>query len=72
LEELLRDIEAGRGKPEDMAVLETNAGFIAAPGNTFCLHATGAMEPLVSALKYFREDFETHIRTGLCRYAQGS
>jgi len=71
LEELLRDIEEGRGRPEDMALLEGNAGFIAAPGNTFCLHATGAMEPLVSALKYFREDFEAHIRTGRCPYRQG-
>lgn len=71
LEELLRDIEEGRGQPGDMAVLDTNAGFIATPGNTFCLHATGAMEPLVSALKYFRDDFEEHISTGRCRYREG-
>ena len=71
LEELLQDIEDGRGKPEDMDLLDTNAAFIAAPGNTFCLHATGAMEPLVSALKYFREDFEVHIRTGHCPYQDG-
>ena len=71
LEELLRDIEEGRGQPGDMAVLDTNAGFIATPGNTFCLHATGAMEPLVSALKYFRDDFEEHISTGQCRYREG-
>ena len=71
LEELLQDIEDGRGKPEDMDLLDTNAAFIAAPGNTFCLHATGAMEPLVSALTYFREDFEAHIRTGHCPYQDG-
>lgn len=72
LEGLLRDIEEGRGEPGDMSLLNTNAAFIAAPGNTFCLHATGAMEPLVSALKYFREDFEDHLRTGHCPYAEGA
>ncbi len=71
LEGLLRDIEEGRGEPGDMSLLDTNAAFIAAPGNTFCLHATGAMEPLVSALKYFRDDFEDHLRTGRCPYEGG-
>ena len=68
LEALLLDIEAGRGEEGDLQVLERNAQFIGAPGNTFCLHATGAIEPLQSALKYFRDDFEEHIRTGKCRY----
>jgi len=31
------------------------------PGNTFCALAPGAVEPLQSALKYFREDFERYI-----------
>jgi NADH-quinone oxidoreductase subunit F len=31
------------------------------PGNTFCALAPGAMEPLQSALKYFREDFEHYF-----------
>ena len=32
------------------------------PGRTFCAHAPGAMEPLQSALKYFRSEFEAGIR----------
>ena len=36
------------------------------PGHTFCALAPGAMEPLQSALKYFREDFERHIREKKC------
>ena len=36
------------------------------PGNTFCALAPGAMEPLQSALKYFRDDFERHIREKRC------
>ena len=69
LEQLLLDIEEGRGQPGDIELLEKNASFIGAPGNTFCLHATGAIEPLASALKYFREDFEAHISGGRCPQA---
>ena len=68
IEALLLDIEEGRGQEGDLEVLDRNAQFIGAPGNTFCLHATGAIEPLQSALKYFREDFEEHIPTGKCPY----
>ncbi|TBL71485.1 NADH-quinone oxidoreductase subunit F, partial [Klebsiella oxytoca] len=31
------------------------------PGHTFCAHAPGAVEPLQSAIKYFREEFEAGI-----------
>jgi NADH-quinone oxidoreductase subunit F len=57
---LLRDIITGRGRMED---LDTLAGLVRmmGPGNTFCALAPGAMEPLQSALKYFREDFERYI-----------
>jgi NADH-quinone oxidoreductase subunit F len=72
LEALLTDIEAGRGQPGDLDVVAGNAAFIGAPGNTFCLHATGAMEPLQSALKYFRSDFEAHIERGACPYTERS
>ena len=68
VEQLLLDIEEGRGKPGDLDLLETNAEYIGAPGNTFCLHATGAIEPLQSALKYFRDDFNQHISEGRCPY----
>ena len=63
-----RGKEEGRGQPGDLELLDGNAEFIGAPGNTFCLHATGAMEPLLSALRYFREDFEAHIESGGCPY----
>ena len=38
----------------------------AGPGHTFCALAPGAIEPLQSALKYFRDDFEQHIREHRC------
>ena len=57
---LLKDIIAGHGRMED---LDTLAGLtrMLGPGNTFCALAPGAMEPLQSALKYFRADFERYI-----------
>ena len=66
VEQLLTNIEEGRGKDGDLELLERNAMFIGGTTNTFCLHAPGAIEPLASALKYFREDFEDHIRTARC------
>lgn len=59
---LLRDLIGGRGRPEDLAILERMTSFLG-PGNTFCALAPGAMEPLQSALKYFREDFENYLPT---------
>ncbi|MBD9249289.1 MAG: NADH-quinone oxidoreductase subunit F, partial [Cronobacter sakazakii] len=32
------------------------------PGKTFCAHAPGAVEPLQSAIKYFRDEFEAGIK----------
>ncbi len=64
---LLEQIEKGHGKPEDITYLEDIVQFVA-PGNTFCALAPGAAEPLQSALKYFRDDFEQHITEGCCPY----
>jgi NADH-quinone oxidoreductase subunit F len=61
----LEAIEAGRGQPEDLEMLETHTKLLG-PGNTFCSLAPGAMEPLQSALNYFREDFERHIKEKRC------
>ncbi|HEY8461018.1 MAG TPA: NADH-quinone oxidoreductase subunit NuoF [Blastocatellia bacterium] len=66
-ERILRAIEDGRGQPEDLERLRFHTEFLG-PGFTFCALAPGAMEPLQSALKYFREDFERHIREKKCSY----
>jgi len=36
------------------------------PGNTFCAHAPGAVEPLQSGLNYFHDDFVNHIKQQKC------
>ena len=57
---MLEAIEDGRGLPEDIDVLQEQASLLG-PGMTFCALAPGAMEPLQSALKHFRTDFDRHI-----------
>ncbi|HVB34762.1 MAG TPA: NADH-quinone oxidoreductase subunit NuoF [Patescibacteria group bacterium] len=69
-EEILWAIEEGKGGPEDIDRLLDICRMIA-PGNTFCALAPGAAEPLQSALKYFREDFERHIREKRCPWRDG-
>jgi NADH-quinone oxidoreductase subunit F len=62
---ILEAMEEGRGVPPDMEVLSAHPGLLAF-GHTFCALAPGAMDPLQSALKYFRDDFERHIGQGRC------
>lgn len=64
-ERLLKAIEEGQGRPEYLERLEFQTRMNA-PGHTFCAFAPGAVEPLQSALKYFREDFERHIAEKRC------
>ena len=64
-EKILGAIEEGEGRPEHLDRLELHTRLLG-PGRTFCALAPGAMEPLQSALKYFREDFERHIREQRC------
>ncbi len=65
VEKILLAMERGEGRPEDMNILDFHTQFLG-PGNTFCALAPGAMEPLQSALKYFRADFERHITEKKC------
>ena len=56
----LQALENGDGQPEDLDMLASHTTLLG-PGHTFCALAPGAMEPLQSALKYFKDDFERHI-----------
>jgi NADH-quinone oxidoreductase subunit F len=62
---ILEAIEQGRGQAEDLQRLKFHARTITI-GHTFCALAPGAMEPLQSALKFFEEDFQRHIREKRC------
>ena len=64
---ILRALERGEGQPGDIETLEQLCRFLG-PGKTFCAHAPGAVEPLQSAIKYFREEFEAGIKTAVQQY----
>lgn len=57
---LLYALENGEGQPGDIEILEQLCQDLG-PGRTFCAHASGAVEPLQSAIKYFRSEFEAGI-----------
>lgn len=59
---MLLALERGEGKAEYLDILQQLTRQLG-PGKTFCAHAPGAMEPLQSALKYFRSEFEQGIAT---------
>jgi NADH-quinone oxidoreductase subunit F len=62
---ILKAMEDGQGQPGDIEKLEYQAWFCS-PGHTFCALAPGAVEPLQSAVKYYRKDFERHIQEKRC------
>ena len=70
--QVLLDIEEGRGTKKDLDTLAFQINYIGAIGNTHCALAPGAMEPLQSAMKYFREDFDHHVSGHSCPYGSHS
>lgn len=68
---ILQGMEEGRGTPGDLELLRMHTKFLEL-GNTFCALAPGAMDPLASALKYFADDFERHIREHRCPWRDKS
>lgn len=63
--QLLQSIEDGEGEASDLELLSMHTKYLG-PGHTFCALAPGAMEPLESALKYFKADFERHVTEKKC------
>ena len=61
----LAAIEAGDGRPGDLEILEHHVEQVRMH-LTFCALAPGAMMPLESALRHFRDDFERHISEHRC------
>jgi len=68
LDKVLVAIEKGEGKMEDLDMIMRHTRWLG-PGMTFCALAPGAMSPLGSALKRFRDDFERHIREKKCPWS---
>jgi len=60
VDDIFRRLERGEGRAADIEVLTDHLEYLG-PGRTFCALAPGAMAPLGSALRHFREDFEAHM-----------
>ena len=63
--EILNRICAGEGREEDLAALERLASGVAAA--SLCGLGQNASNPVLSTLKYFRHEYETHIREKRCK-----
>ncbi|BBI01141.1 NADH dehydrogenase I subunit F [Buchnera aphidicola (Nipponaphis monzeni)] len=61
---ILEDIVQGIGRSGDIEILEELCSNLSS-GKAFCAHAPGAIEPLQSAIKYFRKDFELGINVNI-------
>ncbi len=67
VEEIFNEFESGSGNEKDLQILHDHVDYLG-PGRTFCALAPGATAPLGSGLKYFKEDFEKHIKEQRCPY----
>ncbi|MDI9569114.1 MAG: NADH-ubiquinone oxidoreductase-F iron-sulfur binding region domain-containing protein [Pseudomonadota bacterium] len=64
LHEILEDITLGKGTPEHLVLLEELARTV--KDTTMCGLGQTAANPVLSTLKYFREEYERHIVDKRC------
>jgi len=62
---MLERICAGRGRPGDIEVLEELGRVV--KSTSLCGLGQTAPNPVLSTIRYFREEYEEHIRDGRCR-----
>jgi NADH-quinone oxidoreductase subunit F len=70
IEKLLIELEAGRGKMEDLKVMYDAA--VNMEGNTICVLADSLSMPVKSFLPKYRDEFEAHIKLGRCPFKTAS
>ncbi|MEV0708535.1 NADH-quinone oxidoreductase subunit NuoF [Nocardia aurea] len=66
LVQLLKRVEQGRGTESDLRKLLDISDSI--NGKSFCALGDGAASPILSSLKYFREEYLDHLRLGGCPF----
>ncbi|MBZ0073072.1 MAG: NADH-quinone oxidoreductase subunit NuoF [Gammaproteobacteria bacterium] len=67
---VVKRIEEGQGRPEDLDLLVSAAGQI--EGHTICAFGEAAAWPVQSFLKHFRHEFEYHVAHGRCMVGPGA
>jgi NADH-quinone oxidoreductase subunit F len=63
---VLGRIESGYGRPEDLPLLDDIGKNILF--RAFCALADGAVSPIQSSLKHFRDEYEQHIAERRCPF----
>ena len=66
LVQVLKDLEVGRGTEADLDKLLDLCDNIM--GRSFCALADGAASPIISSLKYFRQEYLDHLTAGKCPF----
>jgi NADH-quinone oxidoreductase subunit F len=66
MRKILGRLETGQGRPDDMDTLKDICDSIF--GRVFCALGDGATSPIVSALKFFRDEFDEHVTGGGCPF----
>jgi NADH-quinone oxidoreductase subunit F len=61
---VLGRMETGNGRAEDIDLMKDVAGNMLF--KSFCALADGAVSPIDSSIKYFRQEYEEHVRLGRC------
>lgn len=64
MREILEDICTGKGKEGDVELLEKIATGVA--DGSLCALGGSAPNPVLSTIRYFREEYDTHIREHRC------
>jgi NADH-quinone oxidoreductase subunit F len=64
--QLLQDLEDGRGSEADLDELLDICDNI--NGRSFCPFGDGAISPVVSSIKYFRDEYMDHSKRGGCPF----
>jgi NADH-quinone oxidoreductase subunit F len=66
LVQVLKDLESGKGTEADLDKLLDLCDNIM--GRSFCALADGAASPIISSLKYFRQEYLDHLSIGACPF----
>ena len=70
LTQILHRIEHGHGKMEDLKLLDEICESML--GKTFCPLGDSATVPVASSMKYFRDEYEHHIKEKCCKVGPGA
>jgi NADH-quinone oxidoreductase subunit F len=64
LSQVLRRIETGSGRMEDLELMQDLCDNIF--GRSFCALGDALTSPIVSSLQHFRDEYEQHVKLGRC------